>query len=54
MQIAIGEKKLVAVEARLADIKQVSDELDRSHQAIASREQLVSAVKAEGRGSPSD
>lgn len=47
VQIAIGEKKLVAVEARLADIRQVSDDLDRSHQAIASREQLVSAVKAE-------
>ena len=47
VQITIGEKKLAAVEARLADIRQVSDELDRSHQAIASREQLVSAVKAE-------
>ena len=47
VQITIGERKLVAVEARLAEIAQVSDELDRSHQALASREQLVSAVRAE-------
>ena len=43
----VARRSSLAVEARLADIRQVSDELDRSHQAIASREQLVSAVKAE-------
>jgi len=47
VQITIGEQKLMAVEARLADIRQVSDELDRSHDALASREELVRAVKAE-------
>ena len=47
VQITIGEQKLPAVEARLADIRQVSDELDRSHDALASREELVRAVKAE-------
>lgn len=47
VQITLGEKKLVQVEARLADIRLVSEELDRSHQAIAGREQLVSAVRAE-------
>ena len=46
-QLTFGEKKLVAIEARLVDIKQVADGLDKSIQAIASREQLVSAVKAE-------
>jgi chromosome segregation ATPase len=46
-QITVGERKLAGVEARLADIKQTSDDLERSHQAIASREQLVSAIKAE-------
>ena len=33
--------------SRLAEIKQVADELDKSIQSIASREQLVHAVKAE-------
>jgi len=47
VQITMAEKKLMAVEARLADIRHVSEELDRSHEAIASREQLVSAVRAE-------
>ncbi len=46
-QITVGERKLAGVEARLAEIKQTSDDLDRSHHAIASREQLVSAIKAE-------
>jgi chromosome segregation ATPase len=46
-QITVGERKLAAVEARLADIKQASDDLERSHHAIASREQLVSAIKEE-------
>jgi prefoldin subunit 5 len=35
------------IERRLAEIKEASDELDRHQQAIASREQLVSAVKGE-------
>ena len=47
VQIAMAEKKLVAVEARLGDIRRISDELDRSHEAIERREQVVSAVKAE-------
>src|SRR5439155_21841367 len=46
-QVALGEKKLAAVESRLADIKQLADALDKSIQSISSREQLVSAVKAE-------
>src|SRR5262249_10964115 len=46
-QVAFGEKKLAGVETRLADIKQIADELDRNIQSIASREQLVNAVKAE-------
>ena len=41
VQITIGEKKLAAVEARLAEITQVGDELDRSLHSIASREQSV-------------
>ena len=45
--VAFGEKKLAAVETRLIDIKQLADELERNVQSIASREQLVSAVKAE-------
>lgn len=47
VQFAMAEKKLMAVEARLADIRHVGEELDRSHEAIASREQVVRAVKAE-------
>ena len=47
VEITIGEQKLLAIEARLADIRQVSDELERSHDALASREELVRAVKAE-------
>jgi chromosome segregation ATPase len=46
-QITVGERKLAEVEARLADIKQASHELERSHHAIASREQLVRAIKDE-------
>src|SRR4029077_10914031 len=46
-QVAFGEKKLAAVESRLAEIKQLATELDKSIAAIASREQLVNAVKAE-------
>jgi chromosome segregation ATPase len=46
-QITVGERKLAGVEARLAEIKQASDDLERSHQAIASREELVSAIKEE-------
>ena len=46
-QMAFGEKKLAAVESRLAEIKQLATELDKSIAAIASREQLVNAVKAE-------
>jgi chromosome segregation ATPase len=45
--ITVGERKLVGVEARLADLQQVSDDLDRRQEAIASREQLVSAIKQE-------
>ena len=47
VQITIGEQKLMAIEARLAEIRQVSDELERSHDALANREELVRAVKAE-------
>jgi len=43
----MAENKLMAVEARLTDIKAVSEELDRNHEAIELREQLVRAVKAE-------
>jgi chromosome segregation ATPase len=46
-QVAFGEKKLAGVETRLADIKQRADDLDKSIQTIASREQLVNAIKAE-------
>src|SRR5207245_178768 len=46
-QMAFGEKKLAAVESRLAEIKQLATELDKSIAAIAAREQLVNAVKAE-------
>src|SRR6185436_6976308 len=46
-QVAFGEKKLAAVETRLAEIKQLADGLERNIQAIASREQLINAVKAE-------
>src|SRR5262249_27311730 len=42
-----GEKKLAAVESRLAEIKQMTCDLDMSISAIANREQLVNAVKAE-------
>jgi chromosome segregation ATPase len=45
--ITVGERKLVGVEARLAEIKQAHDDLERHHEAIASREQLVSAIKQE-------
>jgi chromosome segregation ATPase len=47
VQIAMAEKKLTGVEARLADIKTVSEELERSHEVIEMRQQLVSAVKSE-------
>jgi chromosome segregation ATPase len=46
-QITVGDRKLAEVEARLAEIKQTSDDLEHSHQAIASRERLVSAIKEE-------
>src|SRR5439155_21136463 len=46
-QVVFGEKKLAAVEARLAETKQLTTELDKSIVGIAGREQLVSAVKAE-------
>ena len=45
--ITAGERKLVGVEARLAEIQQASDDLERRHEAIASREPLVSAIKQE-------
>ena len=46
-QITAGERQLASVEARLAEIKQASADLERSHHAIASRGQLVSAIKEE-------
>src|ERR1043166_5911366 len=46
-QVAFGEKKLAAVETRLIEIKQLADDLEKSIQTIASREQLINAVKAE-------
>src|SRR5262249_32360297 len=46
-QAAVCEKKLAAVECRLGAIPRPADELDKSIQSISSREQLVSAVKAE-------
>src|SRR5207237_250784 len=46
-QVAFGEKKLAAVESRLVEIRQVTDELDKSIQSVSNREQLVNAVKAE-------
>jgi len=46
-QMAFGEKKLGVVESRLAEIKQLATELDKSIAAIASREQLVNVIKAE-------
>jgi chromosome segregation ATPase len=46
-QVAFGEKKLAAVETRLAEIKQVADSLDKDMQSISNREQLINAVKAE-------
>jgi chromosome segregation ATPase len=47
VQIALAENKLTAAEARLADIKALSDDLERSHDAIEAREELVNAVKAQ-------
>src|SRR5207237_4239160 len=46
-QVAFGEKKLAGVETRLLEIKQLADDLEKSIQTIASREQLTNAVKAE-------
>ena len=45
--MAFGEKKLGGVESRLLEIRQVVEGLEKSIQGIASREQLVNAVKAE-------
>ena len=46
-QMTFSEKKLAAVESRLAEIKLLATELDKSIAAIASREQLVNVIKAE-------
>jgi DNA repair ATPase RecN len=46
-QVAFGEKKLAAVETRLTEIKQLADGFEKSIQAIAGREQVINAVKAE-------
>jgi hypothetical protein len=51
-QVAFGEAKLAAVETRLIEIKQLADELEKSIQTIASREQLINAVKARSAGPP--
>ena len=40
-------RKLGAVESRLLEIRQVADDMEKSIQAIASREQLVNTVKSE-------
>ncbi len=45
--ITVSERKLVEVEARVAEIQQANDDLERRHEAIASREPLVSAIKHE-------
>ena len=46
-QLAFAEKKMGAFEARIAELKQSTDEFDRKIQAIAAREALVAAVKKE-------
>lgn len=46
-QAAFGEKKLAAVEVRLAEIKRLATELDENLASLAAREQVVNAVKAE-------
>ncbi len=46
-QVAFGEKKLAAVESRLADIKVATAELDKNIEAMTKREEIIAAVKAE-------
>jgi hypothetical protein len=46
-QMLVGEKNLAAIESRLAEIRQAADDLGKTVEAIASREQVVQAVKAE-------
>jgi hypothetical protein len=45
--MAFSDKKLASVEGRLAEIKQLTGDLEKSLAAIAGREQLINAVKAE-------
>ncbi|MGC4084767.1 MAG: hypothetical protein QM736_22310 [Vicinamibacterales bacterium] len=46
-QVAFSEKKLAALEARLADLKVTTTELDKSMDGLARREEIIAAVKAE-------
>ncbi len=46
-QLAFAEKKMGAFEARIAELKQSTDEFDKKIQAISQREALVAAVKKE-------
>src|SRR5260221_2628725 len=45
-QVAFGEKKLAAVESRLAEIKQIATDLANSIPGMARRQQLGKAVDA--------
>jgi DNA repair ATPase RecN len=46
-QMAFSDKKLASVEARLSEIKRLTGDLEKSVAAIAGREPLINAVKAE-------
>ena len=46
-QLAFAEKKMAAFEGRLADLKSLSDDVERKIQGIAARETFVGSVKKE-------
>ncbi len=46
-QIAFADKKISVFETRLADLKQMTDEVERKIQGLAARESVVDAVKRE-------
>jgi DNA repair ATPase RecN len=46
-QLAFSEKKIAAFESRIAELKQLTDHVDKQIDGISSREGVVSAVKAE-------
>ena len=46
-QVAFAEKKIVAVEGRIGDLRTMTEEVERKIQGIAAREGFIGAVKRE-------